>query len=181
MDKTVRLGTAKTPGDMWYSVYCRIRIKPGGVLSITGVEGPTIAGNCYGSCGQISSALDPDKIQPAPEWTRERIRHFLAIWQRWHLNDMRAGTPRQEAYLREHILDYIKEKSECNVSLPHHNWATRVLDGAGLNPDPELLHSVNGKIGPYRYGSAWLTEVLPLDVLAWLDALPLADKTPAWV
>lgn len=33
----------------------------------------------------------------------------------------------------------------------------------------------------YSYGSAWLFEPVPDDVLEWLIALPDTDKTPAWV
>lgn len=33
----------------------------------------------------------------------------------------------------------------------------------------------------YRYGSAWLAEEVPVDVLAFLKGLPDADRAPAWV
>lgn len=33
----------------------------------------------------------------------------------------------------------------------------------------------------YRYGSAWLKEEVPAEVLAFLESLPETDKTPAWV
>jgi hypothetical protein len=33
----------------------------------------------------------------------------------------------------------------------------------------------------YRYGSAWLTEEVPADVLDFLRSLPTADRQPAWV
>lgn len=33
----------------------------------------------------------------------------------------------------------------------------------------------------YEYGSAWKREELPADVVAFLEALPDTDKTPAWV
>lgn len=170
MNKTVRLGITKTHGGMAYSVYCKINIEDG-KLSITGVEGPTLSGNCYGSCGQIGAQLQAVNISAAPGWNQAKIQRFLKIWQRWHLNDMRAGSPRQEAYLRERINEYIKEKEATYVS--HYDWATRVLNDAGLNPDREYMG--------YKYGIAWLTEPLPPDVVAWLEALPVADKTPAWV
>lgn len=33
----------------------------------------------------------------------------------------------------------------------------------------------------YKYGSAWLREEVPADVLSWLRALPETDVNPAWV
>src|SRR6478735_2143194 len=78
-----------------------------------------------------------------------------------HLNDMQPGTPAQEAYLREHpITDHLN----------YYKRACEVLAAAGLNPD-----------GGYKYGSAWLREEVPQDVLDWLFSLPDADMTPAWV
>jgi hypothetical protein len=44
-----------------------------------------------------------------------------------------------------------------------------VLAAAGLHPDPETN---------YRYGSAWLREEVPQDVLTWLQSLPETDKLP---
>lgn len=94
MDKVVRLGTAKTDGGRSYSVYAHITLKSG-ALSITGVEGPLSSGNCLGSCGQIVASRP--SIAPAPGWTRRGIAEFWATWDRWHLNDMRAGCEHQRA------------------------------------------------------------------------------------
>lgn len=33
----------------------------------------------------------------------------------------------------------------------------------------------------YKYGTSWLTEEVPEDVLSWLSELPETKKTPAWV
>jgi len=33
----------------------------------------------------------------------------------------------------------------------------------------------------YKYGSAWLREDVPADVLAWIESRPDTDKNPAWV
>lgn len=74
------------------------------------------------------------------------------IWERWHLNDMRAGTPAQEEALRE-----VKD------SFDRLNWydnACAYLENKGLLVD-------NG----YRYGSKWLTEELPADVIEYVQSL----------
>jgi hypothetical protein len=61
-----------------------------------------------------------------------------------------AGSPAQEKFIRDTSLtgSYVATKA--------------ALAAAGLDPDPSHLH--NGQ--PYSYGSAWLREKLPADVLA---------------
>lgn len=83
-----------------------------------------------------------------------KVERIHAVWERWHLNDMRAGSPRQQAYL--------KTQTFPGYPTSHYDWARGVLAAAGLQPDTEYLH--NGK--PYSYGSAWLREELPADVIA---------------
>ena len=64
-----------------------------GRLSITGVVGPTRNGNAI-SCGQIGvKGIE----LPDDGWTREMIAKLGDIWDRWHLNDMRAGCEHQRA------------------------------------------------------------------------------------
>jgi len=90
------------------------------------------------------------------------LAKFLEIWDRWHLNDMKAGTAKQEDYLR-------------SLTFPggdHYTWTLQVLEDAGLNPDPE---------DGYRYGSAWPKEEVPESVIAFLEQLPGSPITPAWV
>jgi hypothetical protein len=164
--KVVRLGVyCPGFGGRGFSVFCAIEYKDGR-LRITGVEGPLASGNARGGCGQISMHMDSeylDHLVYAPGWNREKAERFIAIWNEWHLNDMKAGTPAQEAELKNHTWP--------GYSVSHYNWACKVLSEAGLQPD-------NG----YSYGSAWLKVDVPEDVLEWLlRALPDTDKKPAWV
>lgn len=122
-------------------------------LSLTGVEGPDSRGNCKGSCGQIRDTL---VRLTAPHFTKETLDQLKQIWDRWHLNDMKAGTPAQEDYLRENY------KERCDYTK-----ACEVLQEAGLNPD-------NG----YKYGSAWLFEEVPEDVINFLASFPDTDLLP---
>jgi len=159
--KVVRIGTAKDYGYTPYSVFCKIKYVDGR-LSITGVEGPTQDGNARGSCGQISK---PENwLVLADGWTMERINEFWGIWNRWHLNDMRAGSKVQEDYLRANPVSYKYPES-------HYEVASRALADAGLNPDTD----------GYKYGHARKTEEVPTEVLEFLKSLPDADRTPAWV
>ena len=101
------------------------------------------------------------------------LRKFFAVWERWHLNDLTAGSPAQEEFLRTHAAEWETYKANAGSIPSHYTWACKVLATAGLHPDP----GHNG----YRYGSAWLKEEVPEDVLAWLRALPDTDVMPAWV
>lgn len=88
IDKVVRIGTVKTYGGRWASVYCQITYK-NGRLSISGVVGPLPGGNCLGSWGQINVDWTPI-VNYAKGWTPSMVKRFLDIWDRWHLNDTRA-------------------------------------------------------------------------------------------
>ena len=156
MNKIIRIGTIKGQ----YSLFCRIQLDLLDNLSITGVEGPTRSGNCYGSCGQIVMH-EWEIVKYAPGWSRELEQEFRAVWDRWHLNDRRAGTLAQEKHLMT-----IKDE------FPGYEWAKVKLKDAGLDPDPDT---------GYRYGSAWLKEPLPQSVIDFLTSLPDTDRTPAWV
>lgn len=157
IDKVVRLGRGQCG-----NVYCKIRFSDG-KLSITGVEGPKPNGDAIGSCGQIVDHLAADVTEYAPGWDAEKVAEFADVWQRWHLNDMRPGSPAQESYLRANPVIYQYPES-------HYEKASAALAAAGLNPD-------NG----YKYGSAWLKESVPEDVLRFLSSLPDTDTKPAWV
>lgn len=142
-------------------------------LSFTGVEGPRSGGNARGGCGQILDSMRDKVIQHGavldfgPGWTTALLLKFLDTWDRWHLNDMRAGSPAQEQWLRENPLpkeSYAYPKSYFDV-------AGEALKNAGLNPDP-----ANG----YKYGHAWNFEQVPTEVIEFLNSLPETDIQPAW-
>src|ERR1700709_2431893 len=93
-------------------VFCKIEYV-GGRFSITGVVGPTKGGNSRGGCGQIQGGFahrdmtdndrrekhptTPDEITFAPGWNADLWLDFLDVWQRWHLNTLRAGCEHQRA------------------------------------------------------------------------------------
>jgi hypothetical protein len=170
--KTVRLGTLDLNRDYrpgrhnWASVYVKIEYHDGR-LSFSGVEGPLANGNCKGSCCQIGQSLraKANHLRLARGWNMAMLVQLLSLWDRWHLNDLRAGSPAQEEYLRAHPV-------EVKSSENHYAATSKALSLAGLNPD--------GGFGGYRYGTAWNTEPVPAHVLEWLTALPDADRTPAW-
>lgn len=238
--KIVRLGTSKDG-----HTFCKIQLKTedGFVrLSISGVEGPMLGGDARGSCGQFIMSFKEyderghktlDSITPAPGWTPELIRQFFDVWDRWHLNDMRAGCEHQRAenwgkekievvsYKQTHEAYKIRKEAEKKA-------ATAAVEGqpaeltetekALLSPDcfkdiyvpPDADSPLSGyyevnkretktsgcvyeyehprgvlcKPCPtcgHKYGSAWLKEPLPPEVISFIESLPETDKTPAWV
>jgi hypothetical protein len=169
--KVSRLGRVRLWGTQTAHLFVNIEWD-GKRLSITGVEGPKANGNARGSCGQIIMS-EWDLVEYASGWDAETVTKFRDIWERWHLNDMKAGSPAQMAHL-EALPKWTYGEGGFKS---HYEWALAQLSEAGLQPDPNYEH--NGK--PYSYGSAWLKEEVPTDVVAWLKALPDADIQPAWV
>lgn len=88
-----------------------------------------------------------------------KLTRIVEIWNRWHLNDTRAGSPAQETFLRLHPVKAVYPQS-------HYELASKVLADAGLNPDPNYMH--DGK--PYKYGSAWLREEIPADIMNEIES-----------
>lgn len=84
----------------------------------------------------------------------KKLQRMRAIWERWHLNDMKAGSAVQEEYLRNNPV------SAAVYPESHYEKASAALTSAGLNPD------ANG----YQYGHAWCREELPVDVLTEIQS-----------
>lgn len=162
MEKVIRIGKGK-----WGNVYCNVKWNDRR-LSITGVEGPMRNGDARGGCGQIDP-LKSEITEFAPGWNQETLEKFAAIWERWHLNDMRAGNAAQEKALREW-----KEKGNAFT----YEKAVEYLKSINLY---EVKISLDGVQVPYKYGYRWLTEEVPQEVIDWLFNLPETDMTPAWV
>lgn len=176
MDKVIQPGMTKEG-----RVFCRIEFKDGN-LSLTGVIGPKANGNSTGSCGQIQDSLDELRIY-YPGWSPGLTAQLKAVWDRWHLNDMKPGCPHQ----------YAEGWGELRID------ANKPLNSYGLHHPGQTSPSWNmlgwvshreyplGLLGKpcttcgYRYGTAWLKEEVPSEVLAFLKSLPNAQEAPAWI
>jgi hypothetical protein len=86
------------------------------------------------------------------------VQELCTLWSRWHLNTMKPGSRAQSEALEAAIGGKSRDFAE--------NEAT--LYGLGL-----LLDKSNPGFGEkgYRYGSQWLTEVLPEDVVSRINEL----------
>jgi hypothetical protein len=111
--KVVRVGLVPVyPGtDRRANLFCKIEYSAEGRLSISGVIGPKPNGDAQGGCGQIdmefahrnpadddrrhSEPVRPEEITFSDDWSTGIWLHFLDVWHRWHLNDMRASCEHQ--------------------------------------------------------------------------------------
>ena len=110
----------------------------------------SMCGHWHGR-GQNSDELTDESLIPSEGFEYSDILKIQSIWNRWHLNDMRVGTPKQEAFIRQWKLSNKYEYSA----------ACDALAEAGLLYD-------NG----YKYGSSWLREELPTGIIKYLFSLP---------
>lgn len=148
------------------NLYCEIELNDG-KLSIHGVEGPLPSGNALGSCGQIDMHQWTFK-KYHKGWDASKVAQFRKVWADWHLNDMVAGSPKQEAA--------IKAWKDSGAKYEY-SAACEMLKESGLLIDESYIHE--GK--PYQYGTAWLSKSIPEDVISFLDSLPISINQPAWV
>ena len=56
-----------------------------------------ISGDCQHSGGQISELLVHPSLMPAPGWDAAKLARLRELWERWHLNSLRAGCEHQRA------------------------------------------------------------------------------------
>jgi len=159
--RTTLIGTSAETGETFVTIEW-----DGRRLSISGVEGPKPNGNCRGSCGQIEASIESF----AEGWDQEKLDKLRTLWRRWHLNDMRAGCEHQRA---EGWADRPIDPSKPTDAYIKHPDGSRGWNRLTWLPakDGGLLCAPCPTCG-YKYGTAWLYEAVPQDVIDWLGALP---------
>lgn len=163
------------------SVFCKI-VFDGRKLSITGVEGPKPDGDAAGSCGQIHERLTAI-VKCAEGWTTDLVRQFAETWERWHLNDMRPGCEHQRAEgWAQRPIDPTKPTGTYGFFFQGQQSASwNMLTWIPRREHPEGLLAEPCPTCGYKYGTAWLYEPVPTEVLQFLGSLPAATARPAWV
>lgn len=82
-----------------------------------------------------------------------KAQRIKAVWERYHLNDMRAGCEHQRAgWDVSKMLDVDGQKKAAG-------WVYQKEHAEGLLCKP-------CEVCGYKYGSTWLYEAIPADVLA---------------
>lgn len=117
-------------------------------LSICGTIWNRLKTDCISAGQNLDEIRELTGVSPFRRWRLMRRVHY--IWKRYHLNDMKAGSPRQEAYLAGY--------KAAGGELDDWKHAVDLLERAGLEPDTQ--HN------DYRYGIRWLYTPIPDDVIA---------------
>jgi hypothetical protein len=94
--------------------------------------------------GSGGAGIDGSVVEALPEPARTKVRRIVELADRWHLNTMRAGCAHQTVVYET---------------------------GPYGRQQPSLERTKPCPVTGYRYGSAWLVEVPPEDVIAELRAL----------
>lgn len=140
-------------GDVWVTIEW-----DGARLAFQGAFGPKSNGNAKGSCGQIVDDLQKQAPYLKSLLRPGQIQQIAKLWKRWHLNDMRAGSPKQMELLRT-----LRAQPDWLAS--YERDCTALAD-AGLLVDDG-----------YRYGSEWLIEEVPAEVIDELRVIIAAAPT----
>ncbi len=106
--------------------------------------------------GSGHSGQCQDSILPASDPQRA----LLALWKKYHLNGMSAGTPEQNAFLAT-------KKQRKNDKRSHYDFAVDTLKKA-------RLHTVKYKGKKYQYGTGWIKTALPKNIEAQIEKI-IAD------
>lgn len=110
---------------------------------------------CFSACAYIWNSRHTD-IKSGGQILDKLLPYFagndlfmtiFSWWRNYHLNDMHAGTPRQERALKEMDENFGDKKSRYEKQCDY----LKSID----------LYEDNG----YKYGTGWLYEEIPDDVL----------------
>jgi len=117
----------------------------------------SIQGGLYRGAEMVSGGQNRDDLKrlleegkPAPGLSIETLARLLQVWDRWHLNDMRAECEHQRA------LGWTYQD--------HH--------------DAKTFQGERCPTCGYSIGSKWLHEPLPADVAAFIQSLPNSTEDP---
>ncbi len=133
----------------------------------------TASGEYWNSVGDssYSGGQNLDKIfRDFPD--NKFVKEICGVWKQYHLNDMIAGSPKQEELIRDVIREEFKRSTESNW----YDFVVQRLKDLGRYRDPD--HIVDGKA--YRYGTKWMMIEIPDDVKelirSWKE-VPFTEKT----
>jgi hypothetical protein len=130
------------------------------VLSITGevcdLSKRRSSPNFIVSAGQTVD-LVREITEPAGSLTTEDTRRFAELWDKWHLNAMRAACAHMD-------LSVVPDDLPAYTS--YEDRKAGLLDRSGW-----MLANVRCPVTGYKYGSAWLAENVPDEVVEEISNL----------
>ncbi len=155
------------------------------VLSISGHHGAIAYGQIQDTVRELAqrATMGDATLDPAIK-NQAELRQLVDIWERWHLNDLRAGCEHQRA-LGWKVCPghYGAEGQTCSHPAPpvpasdeDMRQALRDLQSSGValvgcSTSYRCAEDAVGKPCPecgYEFGSAWLFEELPAGVVRFL-------------
>lgn len=115
-------------------------------LSISGSKKGYGSGQCLGYIKQriLMGSFNP-RLTKAQ--TNE-VLNIINIWEKYHLNDMKAGTINQEKFIKENYKGAYDYNKVCE-----------------LLKENNLLEDVYMNCQNYKYGTSWLCEEIPTSVI----------------
>lgn len=125
----------------------------------------SVAGWAYAGRSCVSGGQCIDEVRkvtdPAKGLSRADLARLVEIWDRWHLNDMRAGCEHQRRWGWDtmHLLEHRVSDRSPYSGLRQENARSRAFRRIS-RPCPAC---------GYSYGSAWLREELPQDVIDFVE------------
>lgn len=144
----------------------------GGKLSMSGVVGAYTNGNCAGSCGQCLDTLKDSKLTLGGGWTGKDVARLYDVWDRWHLNDMRAECEHQialgwrEEASRKVTLYYWTVKHEWWLSIRETEKSAKEAIRAGHafmpTPDQTFLANLDHRVITH-------TDSLPTEISEYYE------------
>ena len=165
MKKILNIGTIPTYRQRRASVFCKVEFT-GEHLSISGVIGPLPSGNALGACGQIDMEFkhrnDADDDARYSELIRPEQFNFAKGW------DASKWLDFLDVWKKYHLND-------MHAGCEHQRALGWERDGYDKHPSEPCPTC------GYEFGTAWKSESIPAEVIAWLESLPETTKTPAWV
>jgi hypothetical protein len=130
---------------------------------------------CGSGLGHHGQCLDHFKEKAEQymidESRRELFNRVLAIWDRYHLNTLKPGTKWQMETFEELKAMVLKDKPELAEEFKKRNKYDLITKGALANESMGITNGYKPLMydhnrGDYKYGSSWLAEPIPEDIIA---------------
>jgi len=144
-----------------------------GLTGRNNLEGPELS-ICATEYGKLRNGRTEDlgtgqHREPLRERGGTAQLRLLELWERWHLNGLRAGCEHQRAGGWDKRPIYPDKPTSAYVRHPDRSNGWNML--TWLPVEHGGLLSAPCPTCGYKYGSQWLYEAIPTEVLAELDAM----------
>lgn len=189
--RSIKIGTKHSGNGGYLPVYVEIEYK-GGRLSLHGHIGQRQWGQIQDNL--VGKHANWSKLTEG--WNYKRLHQLVRAWERWHLNDMRSGTPdqmfvvRQLADIPKYPMSYYEFMCEMldQIGLyrdEHYTAKGQPMDPTEYEDSVRLRDRLRAEheedfVWGYKYGHGWLREDVPEEVVRWLKECPNGGDLVIW-